>query len=454
MRSIFVCCLLFLLMSVAVIAQKPVQYTMTKDELMVKQKELLNEIAETQRQLDAIKNDKKATMGQLRALQNKLAQRQNLIATINEQMNDIDNDIKSSSKEVGTLKEQLDVLKIRYAESIRYAYETRSSYDMLAFLFSSQDFNDAMRRMKYLKTFREFRKEQVEKIRTTQAQLQHKIGTLNAEKAQKEELVTSQEQQKKVLIDETKQTNDVIESLKGKESELLKKVEKNRKVAASVNNAINYYIEKEMAAAAKKAEEEEKKKEVADAKLHPEPKPVKAGTGNGVETNEPKANPKTKPAKHTVETVLLTPTEVTLANNFEENKGKLYWPVDQGYITGHFGKHPYPLAPGVEIDNPGIDIQTKENASVHAVFDGTVSKVFIVTGSQWVVMIVHGNYFTVYNGLASVSVKEGQHVSTKDIIGKVGMNDEDLPTINFQIWKYVKKDNIKLNPEIWISKAH
>jgi septal ring factor EnvC (AmiA/AmiB activator) len=453
----FIAITLFLFLSVAAVAQKQVQYSMTKEELVAKQKQLMSEINETQQQLDAIKNDKKATMGQLRALQNKLAQRQSLISTINDEMDDIDHDIKKSSTEVLTLKQKLELLKTRYAQSIRYAYETRSSYDMLAFLFSSNDFNDAMRRMKYLKTFREFRKQQVEQIRTTQAQLEHKIGTLNAAKAQKEELANTQEQQKKVLVQETSQANEAIQQLKGKESELLKQIEKNKKIAARVNNAISQVIEREMAKAAKQAEEEARKRALAEGKSNPNGKPV-SGVPVGNTSDESgikKYHPKTKTPSVNAEPTLLTPAEAALSNSFAENQGRLYWPVEKGYITDHFGDHPNPLAPQVIMNNHGIDIQTTEGAAVRAVFDGNVISVFSVEGSQEIVMIEHGNFTTVYNGLANVTVKAGQHVTTKEVIGRVGKNEEDIPTINFQIWKAIgKKGKIDLNPESWISKAH
>lgn len=449
-----VCVALFVFLSVTAIGQQQVQYTMSKEQLEAKRKEILDAINETERQLDAIKSDKKATMGQLRALQNKLADRQRLISNINDELGDIDNTIRQSSKEVGNLKQKLEQLKARYAESIRYAYTTRSSYDMLAFLFSSRDFNDATRRMKYLKKFREFRKQQVVQIRTTQAQLQNKIGTLNAEKAQKDELLNTQVKQKQVLVDETKQTNQVIQDLKGKESQLMKDIEKNRQTASRVNKAINDIIAREIA----KAEEEARKKAAAEAKANAG---TAATTGN---TTNPKAptgptapgGPSRPAPRHTSEPVplLLTPNDVALASNFEGNKGKLYWPVDKGYITDHFGSHPHPLAPQVIVENSGIDIQTDPNATVRAVFDGTVTKVFSTVGSQQIVMVKHGNYFTVYNGLASVSVKIGQEVKARQPLGQVATNDENLPVINFQIWMGGKHGQTKLNPEQWIGRAH
>ena len=443
------CFILCFLLSVTAIAQqKQVQYSMTKEQLEVERKKIQDAINETQQQLDAIKNDKKATMSQLRALQNKLADRQRLIGVINQQMGDIDNTIKSSSKEVGSLKQKLEQLKVRYAQSIRYAYETRSSYDMLAFLFSSSSFNDAMRRMKYLKTFREFRKQQVEQIRVTQNQLQHKIGVLNAEKAQKDELLSSQVQQSQVLKQETEQQNEVIKELKGKESQLLKEIDNNRKTAIRVNKAINDIIEREI----KKAEEEEKRKEALAAKTAPVVKPSKPGAPATITENEPTVNSRTPKAE--LQPLLSTPNDVALSANFENNKGKLYWPVEKGYISDHFGMHPHPVEHQVMIDNGGIDIQTAPGATVRAVFDGIVTSVFFLVGDNQSVVIKHANYFTVYNNLTNVSVKKDQVVTVKQPLGTVVINEEGVPTMNFQIWKAGnKKGSVKLNPELWIGKA-
>ena len=441
--------LLFILLSVCAAAQqKTVEIQYSKEQLQAKRKEIMDAINETQQQLDALKNDKKATMGQLRALQNKLAQRQNLIANINDEMQDIDNTIRSSSKEVDNLKQKLEQLKIRYAQSIRYAYETRSSYDMLAFLFSSTDFNDAMRRMKYLKKFRDFRKQQVEQIRTTQNQLQHKIGSLNAEKAQKDELLNSQQQQKQVLLQETNQTNQVMQDLKGKESDLLKKIEANKKTAAKVNKLINNIIEREIAKATKAAEEEDRRNDAAEKKA------AASATSSGSNDNNPPKVLVHSKSKSDSQPLLLTPTDVALSSNFEGNKGKLYWPVEKGYISDHFGTHPHPIETKVMIDNAGVDIQTSPGATVKAVFEGTVKSITVLGGVK-MVLIQHGNYFTVYNNLQSTSVSPLQHVSTNQPIGVVANDDNGEPTVNFQIWKVIgKKGSTKLNPETWLGKAH
>ncbi len=425
------------------------QYSMTKEELMAKRKEIQDDIAETERRLEAIKNDKKSTLSQLRDLQNKLALRQRLISNINDEMNDIDNTIKNSSKEVGNLKLKLEQLRIRYAQSIRYSYSTRSSYDMIAFLFSSRDFNDAMRRMKYLKKFRDFRKGQVDQIKSTQTQLQRKIGVLNTEKLEKDKLLNTEVEQKKVLIEETDHTNKVIQDLKGKESELLKNIEKNRVVAKRVNKAINDIIEREIKKATKEAEEAEKKKEAELAKVPVPVKPVKPGEPEGPEP--PRVAPRIKAPKAEIQPLLSTPTEIALAANFEGNRGKLYWPVDKGFISDHFGVHPHPVEKQVMIDNNGVDIQTLPDAPVRAVFEGTVTSVSFIADNMMVI-IKHGNYFTIYNNLKSASVKKDERVTARQQIGIVAPNTEGEPTVKFGIWKGGKK-TVSINPEPWLGKA-
>jgi len=451
---------LCLLCSVSAFAQQQ-----SRADLEAKKKEIMDAINETQRQLDETKQNKNATIGQLRALQNKLAERQKLIGNINDEIGDIDNNIKSSSTEVTHLKGNLEQLKIHYAQSIRYAYETRSNYGMLAYMFSSSDFNDAMRRMKYLKKLRELREQQVEQIRITQAQLTHKIGVLNAAKAQKDELLNSQMQQKQVLVKETDETNKVVKDLKGREKELLTQITKNKKTAAKVNKSIQEVIQREIEIAARKAEEEEEKRKAAaaaTAAANTHKSNIKTTTtyinipaDKTANSNNPKATKvtkttKTKPESNAV--ISMTPEVAALSNNFENNKGRLPWPVEKGFISDHFGQHPHPIAEHVMIDNAGVDIRTSPGATARAIFDGRVSKSFYMPGYGWTVIIIHGSFYSVYGGLSSINVKADQQVKAKTPIGMIGDNDDGEPTIHFQIWKSGKtaKSSLKLNPESWI----
>jgi len=453
--------LIVFLLSVSAIAQQP--GSNTRNELEQRKKQIMQSIKETEEQLEMTKKNKNVTMGQLHALQNKLNERQRLIGTINEQIGDIDNNIKSSTQEIGQLSQNLQLLKMRYSQSLRYAYENRSAYTTLAYVFSSRDYNDAVRRLKYLKKYRDYRKEQVVEIRITQAKLQHKIGELNSQKAQKDELLTSQVEQKKVLEKETNETNAVVKDLKGQEKQLIAEIEKNRKIAAKVNKAINDIIRREMEMERKKAEEamrkkaeEDKKKQLASNNTNNNnPRYTTTTTTTtkpgGISVKNDKPGTTTTPKVSHDYNLSMTPEAIALSNNFENNRGKLPWPVEKGFISDAFGQHKHAVYDKLMVYNDGVDIRTSQGATARAVFEGTVTSVFAITGAGWIVLVNHGRYYTVYKNLQSVSVKKGDNVRTKQPIGVVGENDEGDPTINFQIWKSTGNGSSKIDPSPWIA---
>lgn len=461
--------ILFLFISCSVFAQQPT----SRAELEKRRQTILESIRETQEQLEATKKDKKATLSQLRALQAKLDARQRLIGNINDELGQIDNNIHASSNEVTQLQQRLEVLKFRYAQSVRYAYKNRNSYNMLAFLFSSNDFNDALRRIKYLRKYRDYRKEQADQIRITQGVIKQKIGVLNTQKTEKSMLLTAQEQQKQELVKETNQTNQVAQELKGREKELMADIARNQKAARDMQRAIERIIQREIELARKKAAEEEARKRAMEearqraANAAPRPGTTTPGTGMKAESERPSGTSvasgtpsrsipaATRPVRNNEDLsykMSLTPEATALANGFEANHGRLPWPVEKGFVSAHFGPHPHPLEPKVIIDNAGVNITTPAGAAARAVYDGTVTSVLTVGGST-VVVINHGTYFTVYGGLASANVQKNQSVKTKQVIGTVGPNDDGVPVIDFQVWKVGSNNkSYKIDPEGWIAR--
>ncbi len=472
---------IFILFCLPVHAQQP-----TSAELEARRKSILESIRQTEEQLEATKNDKKATMGQLRALQSKLAERQRLISNINDEIERLNSNITTSTQEVAHLRENLATLKIRYAQSVRYAYRSRSSYDMLAFLFSSADFNEAVRRMKYLKKIRDYRKLQADEIRRTQGIIIKKIDVLNTEKSTKDNLLTDQEKQKLEIQKETNETNSVVNELKGREKQLEVKVEKDKRAAKQLNKAIQDVIRREIEARHKAEEEARRREEARKAEearkqaaaqaaaaskgatvapginSRPLPEgPINNGKNNTqpAKTNNTAANtqpassaavqppPKTNVAPKNYD-LSLTPEANALSNSFESSRGRLPWPVEKGFISQGFGRYHHPIAEKVEMENFGVDISTAHNAPARSVYDGKVLKVLSVDGKEWTVIIQHGDYYTVYTNLSKVSVQAGQDVRTKQPIGTVNMNDEGESIINFQVWK----GGTKLNPETWIAR--
>ena len=458
---------IFILLAFVSHAQQP-----SREELEQRRRQLLETIKETETQLAATQQNTKATMGQLRALQTKLAGRQKLINNINQEIEQLGSSIAYSSTEITRMKGNLEILKARYAQTVRYAYKSRSSYDMLAFLFSADDFNEAFRRLKYLKRYRDYRKDQADQIRLTQSKLEDEVNTLNSEKAKKDILLSAEEQQKLAIELDKNKTNQVVKELKGQEKELTAKIIKNRRIQQQINNAVEEIIRKELELARKKAEEERKRREEEERRLKAEeerrkllaanptgPKPASNVAVNNNAGNVPPKPAATTPVTNAPKPVEpkktapaynygLTPEAAAISNSFESNRGKLPWPVEKGFISLGYGPYKHPIAEKVTLDNYGVNISTAPGATVRASFEGTVSKVFTMDGKQWNVLINHGRYSTLYMNLSKVTVKADQKVSTKQSIGSAAVNEDGESVINFQIWLEARK----VDPGQWIAR--
>lgn len=487
---IFVLLCLFLLTVQAAQAQKP-----SRQDLEKRRSALLKEISETQEQLAATTKDRRASVSQLKAINSKLRARQNLITTINSELGNINNDIGQLNSEIQAMNKNLKILKFRYAQSVRYAYKHRTSQSLVLFLFSSNSFNDAVRRMQYLKKYRDYRKTQADNIRKAQAKLADKINSLNNKKQDKASLLKTEETQQSKIQQEQEETDKIVQELKGREGELMAQIRKNQQTANQIQAAIKAEIQREIALARKKAEEEARRKaaeeakrkaaeELARKKAEEAARQTANNNGNvykagnqsvALNTGRPSDNTSTstpsasttkatapssnnnKPENTTTTTTTapsyklsLTPEVQALSNSFAANRGKLPWPVSNGFVSSPYGRHPHPVYKNVTVENNGIDIATNANAPVRAVFNGTVIKVVNING--YVVMVSHGEYFTVYNNLSSVSVSAGQNVTTKQTIGTAGVNSDGGNMINFQIWK-VGSNNASstVNPSDWIA---
>lgn len=402
----------------------------SREDLEKKRKEIQQEIASLQEAQTTISKDKKASVSQLKLIERKLKSRYAVINNLNDEMDLIDNTIFSNNREIYRLQKQLDTLKQQYAKTIEYSYKNRSSYDMLNFIFTATSFNDAVKRATYLKSYRKYRDEQVGNINRTQKELAQRIEMLSANKQEKGKVLEEQNKQKAILEGEQKEKNQFVSKLKAREKEIEKEVAAKKKVERSLQNSIATIIKREIEAARRKAEEEARKLASSTAAKPAEKAPAAASS-----TAAPvrKAN------------VLENTPEVTKVSvGFENNRGNLPWPVDKGTITSSFGRQ---RIEGTKIDedNSGITIQTLSGAAVKAVFEGVVTTVYDVAGSQ-TVTIKHGKYFTTYFNLSTVTVAKGAKVGMGQVIGKAAENFDGDGEILFMLNEEMRF----VNPEIWL----
>jgi len=437
-------CLLtvFTLLQVLVFAQD-------KTELEKKRKQTLQEIEVLNNQYNEIKKNKKQSIGQLTLIQNKIRLRNEVIYTINKQVRSIEGDINTSYREMKRLQKDLDTLKMNYAHNVVYAYKNRSSYDFLNFLFSATNFNDAIRRIAYMKAYRSYRAQQLDAINHTEILYKEKIIQLTNNKKEKTLTIQSQAKEMDELVKDKQEQDAVVKSLKNREKEINTTIAAKRKQAQQLQASITSIINREIAAARKeakdKADKERKDKETADriAKENAKSNPSTTTAATNVPVATTPVIKKEEPKKQ--ESYLeYNKEDLALGNNFESNKGKLPFPVDNGYVSIGYGPYTIPNT-NIKGSQDFITIASPSGTTVKVCFDGEVVSVFDVGGMS-AVTVRHGKYFTTYSNLSSVSVSKGQNIKTGQGIGRVGTNLDGDGQVDF----IITKENQFMNPALWL----
>jgi septal ring factor EnvC (AmiA/AmiB activator) len=384
----------------------------TKKDLENKKKQLQKEIEYTNQLLAETKKNKKLSLNQLVTLNKKISAREELISTINTQIAILNRQIEGNKESINGLQKDLTKLKYEYAKMIYYAYKNQDAYSRLMFVFAAKDFEQAFMRLKYLQQYSDYRHKQAEMIVQTKKNLDDKVHDLEMKKSDERVLLSSQQTEKQNLTSEKTEKEQVFSQLQEQEGKLKKDLDKKKKDAEKLQQAIQRVIQKEL---------EKMQKEAVTA-------------------NKPKP-----------ERLVLTPESQQLSNSFASNKNKLPWPILKGFVSEHFGVHPHPLMPNIDINNNGVDITTNTGALTRAIFDGEVKAVVNMPGSGQFILIRHGEYLTIYSNLKEVYVKVGDKIKTKQNIGSILLDDDDSKTVlHFEIWK----GQTKLDPEDWLSKLN
>ncbi|MDE5609987.1 MAG: peptidoglycan DD-metalloendopeptidase family protein [Bacteroidales bacterium] len=400
-----------LLLCAALLCASPLR-GQDRKTLEANKKKLEQEIAQTSKQLNQTQSKKKATTAQLQLLNSNIDKRKKLINGLNQEVALTNREINKLENKITRLSRDVENLRAEYAKLIVSSYRHRNRYSSLMFILSSRDFNQAVRRIRYISQYNEYIRKQVDLINEKQAVLKTSRESLEEERAGKQRLMNDQQREKKKLEQEQKEKNRIVSQLKSQEKTLKKKLSDQQKKVNELNAKI------------KKLIEEEVRRSQANAQK------------NGASATANKT------------AYALTPAEKALSGNFESNKGKLPWPLERGTISGRFGTHPHPMVPSVTVTNNGIDILTEKGASARAVFQGEVASIGSVYGLKFV-MVRHGGYISVYANLDQVYVQQGQKVETKQKIGRVYYDrEEDKTELQFQLWKGTEK----INPEYWIAK--
>ena len=336
----------------------------TISELEQRKAKTEQELAFTSELLSKTEKERVQTVNQLNLLKSQITLRKRLIGDLQSQIKLYEKEISDRSLLVTSLQKELDNLKREYAKLIRFAWFNKSDMNIIMFIFASNDFNQAYRRMRFYQQFIKFRKVQAQEIINTQKIIENEIQELSKTRNQLTKTIESKNKEVTSLNSEETQYSRSVRQLQNRETQLRKEIEERKKAMEALNKAISDLIAEEARKAA-----EAKKDKIRDARY------------------------------------------IRLSDGFAGNRGKLPWPSNPGVIVGEFGEHEHPVLKGVKIRNNGIDINTGPNAVIRAIYEGEVKKIVSIPGANVAVLIRHGDYLSVYSNLVKVSVKVGDNVT-------------------------------------------
>ena len=396
----------------------------TQEQLEQKKAKLQEEIREKEMMLKDVRNKEKSAVKVLEIQKEKIGLKEKLITTTEKQTKLLSNNMYINQVQINKLKKELTILKEDYAKMIVKSYKSRSEQSRAMFLLSSESFAQAYKRMQYMKQYANYRKMQGEEISSKTEKLADYNAKLSGQKTEKQKLLAEQEKQKQDLEKEKQEQEKIANSLKKSKNQIAAEIKKKQKESKKIDAQIQKLIRDAIAEANRKA---------AAARAKANPKTTTAAETKAIENS-------TK--------IVLTPEGQLISNNFKANKGRLPWPVEKGVITLGYGDQPHPVYKSLVIHNSGIEITTDSGSNARAVFGGEVTKVVVISPLNKAVFIQHGDYFTVYQNLSSVSVSAGDKVTTKQSLGKIRTNAEGKTIIKF----IISQNTTYNNPASWISR--
>lgn len=426
-RSILILILVWAVMVPGLRAQQ------SSAELQKQRERLDREIRQLSESLKSTSNDRTLSLRQVNALNAQLRLREQKIATINQEIRILNNQITTNTRAIKQLEEELTQLRKDYERMILFAFRNRNAHHKMMFIFASKDFNQAFKRVKYLQQLNESRKHKSAEIAKTQAEIELKVAQLEASRKEQAALLEEQQVERKEIAAEQGEESRVLRSLTAQEKEFQQEINKRQQEMRRLTAAINQAIQRELEEERRREEEARKAAVRAEA----------ARTGKTVEEIEA-ATPTV--SRSNAELLAATPEAARLSADFASNKGRLPWPVKNGIVTMGFGMR----TEGVNAQSAmeGIRIQTHQGMAVTAVFDGEVTVVLPLQGLGYVVLVKHGQYYTLYGNLRALTVKKGDKVSTGQTLGTAITDSEGMTEVHFELIDAL----VRQNPEHWLAK--
>lgn len=398
---------------------------MTRQGYEKQQRDLRKQIEDTEKLISTNSNSVRTQSRDLSIRADEIRKRQALVTSKQREIETINYEADSLVMRINQLQRNYKAMQAKYAAAMRHLYKWRSGYDEMLFILSSDDMVQAVRRMRYLHHYSDWRKQQAlalekQRVATEEAKLAL-IETRSAHETALREI----EREKADLSKKQQQQQDQVNALQKRNKELQAELELDRKRMAAIESTIQRMIEEEIRA--------EEARKAAEAAAEARRKAANRRSSGKVASDDEDYRGSSAGTSTTISSIR---SDSRLSSNFADNKGRLPYPVDANFaIVSHSGG-----------SNRGIVLSARAGAHATAIYDGTVTACH-VSKDECTVIVQHGSFRSVYANLKNVSVKVGQKVKTRQQLGTLQIDsDGNRSEIIFLLFK----GNSALTPEGWL----
>lgn len=366
----------------------------TASDLQKEQSRLNKKIELTNKYLKNTKSKKTKVIDEYKVIKEQVKNREQLISNISKQLVETEATISAYERQLENVEKDYASVKENWGHLLRANVKQKLSSNILVDIISAESLKESFRKLQYYNQLTRYTDQKGQNLKIHADSINYLLVNIKESRLKQEELLSEGDRQKKQLSSELNKQNSTLKSLEKDEKKLLTQLREQQKEKEKLEQLISDAIRREL-------------------------------NRSGNSTTE----------------------DIALSGSFEDNKGRLPWPVRSGIISTGFGTRTHPTNRNVKIDNDGIDIRTNPGSEVKSIFSGTVTSINQIPGFGNVVIINVGSYFLVYGRLAAVNVQAGQQIDRGQKIGSLAITN-DISELQLQIWK----GQSKLNPQQWLIK--
>ena len=420
----------------------------TADKIKKEQTAAQRRITETTDRLNTTGAALKRQLNSLNSLNADIRQQDETVSRLRNRIDSIGGAITATSDSITILETRLEDMRKAYANALRRMQPSAGYMNALAFIFSSKSFSEAYSRVRYLNRFSEWRQRRAADIQNAIEDVSQQRQHLTGLRHNQDKAYRQAEEARRKLAQQQGESEQMVQNLRKQDSQLRAELTRQKKQAQALDRELDRLIAAEQERIARQEAERKRQSAKNTQKGNSKNNTAKSGSASSDNADASEASASAI-ASARAETRTAAEVSEALSGTFAQNKGKLLFPVSGRYkIVRQFGRQPHPTQRHVMTDNSGIDIEISSGTTARAVFDGTVSAIFRQDGFHTIIMLRHGKYLTVYAGLATSAVRQGQKVKAGQPLGTIYSDpaDDNRTILHFE----VRDERQKLNPTAWV----